>query len=373
MAVSSRWLGDAALAALVLAVAVVGTLGADHASTAGIPMDARGFALLVPAAVVLVARRWSPLLTLVATTALTTAYLLLEYPYGPILLAFAIAVYTVARHLPLAEAAGATFAATLVLLTHLLTNDAALPGALGIVPGSAWAVVPFAIGVTTRVTREAAARARAEAVRQHVDDERLRVAQEVHDVVGHGLAAIKMQADVALHVLAQRPEQAETALRVISQTSTEALTELRATLGLVRQGAADATRSPAPGLGQLSELQQRMSSAGVRVEIAETGDREGLSPAVDLAAYRIVQESLTNVLRHSGASLATVQVTHQADAVLITVMNRMEAAPSAPSSDGTGITGMRQRVTALGGELTAGPVPGGRFAVRARLPKDSPP
>ncbi len=375
MPLSRRTLGDVALAAVVLVVAVVGTLGAEHASGADTAMDARGYALLVPAAAVLVIRRWSPLLTLGVTTALTTAYLLLEYPYGPILLAFAVAVYTVARHLPLVPAATASLVALLVLLTHLLTNDAALPGALGLVPGSAWAVVPFAIGVTTRVTRESAARARAEAVRQRVDDERLRVAQEVHDVVGHGLAAIKMQADVALHVLSQRPEQAGTALQAISKTSTEALTELRATLGLVRQGATEATRSPTPGLRQLDELRQRMGSAGVRVDLEETGSGEDLSPAVDLASYRVVQESLTNVLRHSGSSLATVRIAHQADAVLITVSNRLEAtAPSpSPSPDGMGISGMRQRVTALGGELTAGPTTDGRFEVRARLPKGARP
>ncbi len=130
-------------------------------------------------------------------------------------------------------------------------------------------MVPFAIGVTVRVSMDARARDQAELVRQHVDDERLRVAQEVHDVVGHGLAAIKMQADIALHVLARKPEQAEAALNAISRTSTEALDELRATLAVVRRTDADPALAPAPGLDRLDELRQRMSEAGVDVDLRD--------------------------------------------------------------------------------------------------------
>jgi signal transduction histidine kinase len=192
-----------------------------------------------------------------------------------------------------------SLAALILLLLHLLTNSAALPGYLGVGPASAWVVVPFAIGATVRVTRESADRARAEAVQQRVDDERLWAAQEVHDIVGHGLAAIKMQADVALHLLAKRPEQAEAALDAISRSSREALDELRATLAVVRRTGTDTERSPGPSLARLGELRRRMSEAGLHVHLETVGEPRTLSAAVDLTGYRVVQESLTNVLRHS--------------------------------------------------------------------------
>ncbi len=178
-------------------------------------------------------------------------------------------------------------------------------------------VVPFAIGVTVRFNRESVARERAEAVRQRVADERLRVAQEVHDVVGHGLAAIKMQADIALHVLAKKPDQAETALHAISRTSTQALDELRATLTVVR--GAEVDRAPAPGLGKVDDLRQRMGAAGVQVHLTTTGHRPELPSAVDLAGYRVVQEGLTNVLRHGDEKVAAVGIDYKGHDVVITI------------------------------------------------------
>jgi signal transduction histidine kinase len=261
-----------------------------------------------------------------------------------------------------------SFAALVMLLLHLLTNSAALPGFLGVGPASAWLVVPFAIGVTVRLTREAVVRERAEAIRQRVDDERLWVAQEVHDIVGHGLAAIKMQADVALHLLAKKPEQAEAALDAISRTSSEALDELRATLAVVRRAETDSTRSPTPSLGRLDELQGRMRQAGLHVDVEISGDPGVLPAAVDLTGYRIVQESLTNVLRHSGADRASVTVRYEAGAVHIAVTNPVNGVPS--GGGGSGIQGMRQRVEALGGEFVAAPTADGRFEVRASLPTE---
>ncbi len=172
------------------------------------------------------------------------------YPYSLILLSFAVAVYTVARYRPLREASIAAVTALLALLVHLLTNPAVLSGAVGLAPATAWVAVPFAIGATRRMAAEAAAQARAEVLRQRVDDERLRVAQEVHDIVGHGLAAIKMQADIALHVLGRQPEQAQAALDVISRTSGEALDELRTTLAVAAAaaGSGRAGRNDAVGI-----------------------------------------------------------------------------------------------------------------------------
>ncbi|MEP6665864.1 MAG: sensor histidine kinase [Nocardioidaceae bacterium] len=363
-------LGDVALAVPLTVVGIFGTVGADMRTDADRPIDAAGLALVVAAALVVVVRRRWPLVTLVAATMFTATYLAVGYTYGPILLSFVVAVYTVARHHPLGKAVPAALAAVALLLVHLFTNDNALPGFVGVIPASAWVTVPFAIGVTARLTQESMSHARTEAVRQRVDDERLRVAQEVHDIVGHGLAAIKMQADVALHVLPKKPEQAEAALNAISRTSTDALDELRATLAVVRPGDSEPTRSPRLGLDRLDDLNRRMSAAGVHVRRETTGTARELPAAVDLAGYRIVQESLTNVLRHSEAKVATVRIRYETDAVVITISNAAVAITN--RSDGIGIPGMRKRLIALGGDFAAGPTSDGQFEVRASIPTGDP-
>ena len=241
------WYGDVVRAALIAFVTVFWSAGADEYMHPDRSVDEFGAALLLTAAAALVVRRRVPLVTLAVVTGALSAFLLLGYPYGPSLLAFLIAVYTVARHRPMRTSVPASAVALPGLSAHSF-SDAGL-GLVGLVPATAWAVVPFAVGVTVRITAESLERNRAEAIRQRVDDERIRMAQEVHDIVGHGVAAIKMQADVALHVLASKPEQAETALRAISNTSAQALDELRATLAVVRRPAAEAERTPTRGSG----------------------------------------------------------------------------------------------------------------------------
>lgn len=366
-----RWtrsqIGDVLLALALVVVGVVGTLGADRRSIADVPIDALAITLVVLAAAVLAVRRRWPLVTLATATIATSTYLVLGYTFGPILVAFLVAVYTVARHVALPRSVLASALSLAVLLLHLFAQANPL-GLVGIIPGSAWVVVPFAVGVTVRLTRQSAEQTRAEVVRQHVNDERLRVAQEVHDVVGHGLAAIKMQADVALHLLTRKPEQAEIALTTISRTSTEALEELRATLTAVRSTGADVPRAPAPGLAEIGELSTRLATAGVRVTVETSGEPRALPVAVDLAGYRVVQESLTNVLRHSGAQVAHVRVDYQTDAVSISVLNPPGSAPAAGDGHGLGIAGMRERVLALGGSFTAGSSAEGGYEVRCVLP-----
>lgn len=365
--------GDIALAAALIIIGVVGTTAAAGDITTEIadrPLDAAGYALVIGAGALLVVRRPWPRATLLAVAVLTATYLAVGYAFGPILFSFFVAVYTAARHRAIRQSGPVALAALGLLLTHLVTNDASLPGLWGAVPASAWVVVPFSIGVAIRVSREATERERAELVRQRVDRERLRVAHEVHDIVGHGLAAIRMQADVALHVLDRKPDQAQAALEAISRTSGEALDELRVTLGGLRDRDIASERSPEPRLGQLEALQQRMMNAGARVHLEVSGKPRLLPPAVDLAGYRIVQESLTNVLRHSASKAADVHVDYQAAAVEITVSN---AAPDTPTQEhGLGIAGMRKRVESLGGEFSAGPTPDQRFEVRAMLPAKEP-
>jgi signal transduction histidine kinase len=248
----------------------------------------------------------------------------------------------------------------------VFTNSAALSGLVGLAPATAWVAVPFAIGATRRIAQESAAQARAELIRQHVDDERLRVAQDVHDIVGHGLAAIKMQADIALHVMAKKPAQAQTALDAISRTSSEALDELRATLNVMRRTGDDTLRAPAPSMARIDHLRRRMADAGLDVRVRTAGTPRALPAVVDLTGYRVVQESLTNVLRHSGAETAAVTVRYDDDAIAITITNPVHDV-TAPG-DGLGIAGMRQRVVALGGQFRAGATIDGQFEVHASLP-----
>jgi signal transduction histidine kinase len=354
---------DGILAAVLVGIGLVGTGGAGEFQDVRVAWWM--YALVVIAASTLMVRRLRPLATLAVVAVVASAYLVGGGPFGPILISFLIAVYTVARHRPTRQAAIWTGAALLVLMAHI-----GVDGEIGdVVPASAWAVVPFAVGVTVRLNREAAARSQAELARRYADEERLRVAQEVHDVVGHGLSAINMQAEIALHLLAKRPEQAEAALSAISRTSREALDELRVTLALVRRPRGDETRAATAGLARLDALIARMSETGVPVNLEVTGERRDLPAVIDLTAYRVIQESLTNVLRHAGAATATVRLEYKTEEVTVDVTDTGRAAGSPPSSSaGHGLAGMRERVDALGGDFSAGPMAGGGFRVYARLP-----
>ena len=362
-----RWLGDVLLAGLLLLFGVAATKGAARFQPDATPLDGAAVGLIAIAAATLAVRRRWPVATLAVVTAATATYLIRGYPFGPVMIVLSVAVYTMTVALalrPAALIAGGAFAA---LAVHAFVPPNGDPGINGLVPAAAWVVVPFAVGVVVRLSREATARARTEAARRIADDERLRIAQEVHDVVGHGLAAINMQAQIALHLLHRKPEQVEAALTAISRTSKAGLDELRATLAAIRHD----DRTPAPGLAQLPALRDRLAHAGLPVTVSVVGapaDRE-LPTAVDLAGYRIVQEALTNVLRHAGASTAAVRIEHRPDAVEVEVTDTGLGGP--PSPGGTGIAGMRERATALGGELDAGPRPEGGFRIRAVLPLPS--
>jgi signal transduction histidine kinase len=360
MTVNARF-QDALLALALTVIGLFGTRGAAHVQDVSVGPAA--YALAAAAAVILVARRVWPLPTLAASTALTSAYMVMGMPYGPILISFAVAVFTVANRLPTRQSA----VAAAVTLPLLLLHNAVSGDWAGVVPGSAWLVVPFAVGLILRVTREANARSRAERVRGYAYEERLRIAQEVHDVVGHGLAAINMQAEIGLHLLSKRPEQAGEALTAISRTSKQALDELRATLAVVRRSDPAGVRAPTPGLARLGDLVDRMTGTGVPVTLEMTGEPRDLPAPIDLAAYRLVQESLTNVLRHAGPASATVRVAHDPDKLTITVTDTGRGGARA-RPDGHGIVGMRERVTALGGTFAAGPGPTSGFRVQGTFP-----
>ena len=233
--------------------------------------------------------------------------------------------------------------------------------------GLAIAVMPAMIGVLRRDRRETERQERDLDRRRYAYEERLRIAQEVHDVVGHSLSVINMQAGVALHVLDKRPDQVAGSLEAIKRTSKEALAELRTTLEVFREPGPDEPRAPRPGLGRLDDLVGALRSAGREIVVERADpDLEHLPAAVDQAAFRIIQEALTNVVRHAGQAAATVRIDRTDSMLVVEVADA--AAGQAPLVEGNGIRGMRERARAVGGRLDVGRGPSGGVVVLAELP-----
>jgi len=363
---SRELLVDGATAVVLGAAALMITWGAvDAWAPDDRPVDAFALSLVGIAFGALAVRRRWPLFTLAVTTIATSTYLIMTFPYGPILAAFFVAVYTVASRYSLRASGISVAIALLVLLSHVFVHPSALGDLLGLIPGSAWAVVPFAIGATVRLSREATEAARAEAMRQQLYEERIRLAQEVHDIVGHGLAAIQMQADVALHVDEQQAPRTRAALESISQASAEAFEELRTTLDVVSAAQRTIREPVSPGLGDIDELCARMRGAGLGIVLEMPTKTKEVPPAADLAAYRVIQESLTNVIRHGARPSARIAVTLDDGDLEIRIVNPGPTANM--KAEGRGIQGMRRRVEALGGTLSAGATQEG-FEISARLP-----
>jgi signal transduction histidine kinase len=227
------------------------------------------------------------------------------------------------------------------------------------------------VALAARQRRQAAEWSRAEEARGRAGEERMRIARELHDVLAHNISLINVQAGVALHLMDEQPGQSRSALVAIKQASNDALGELRSVLDVLRQGDEAPPRTPASGLAHLDRLVAGVSATGLQVQTRVEGTPRPLPAGTDLAAYRIVQESLTNVTRHAGPASATVLVRYgPADLTVQVDDDGRGPAASGDSGNGTGngIRGMRERVAALGGELTTGPRPGGGFRVQARLP-----
>lgn len=339
---------------------------------AGFHLQPGLYALLWLATLPIALRRVVPVVSMSLTTLGVLGTILLRVPAGPVFLVGAFQAGSLGHQAPL-RVSVATVAATCVVwlaaavaagqgLTDLAINFVVWVPMLG---------VPWALGRTLRVRSRLRARAQQEEEWRRTYGQRLEVAREVHDVVGHSLAVITMQSGIALHVMDRRPEQARVALEAIHQQSRDALDELRATLALYR-GEVDgegAPRRPQPRLSDLPALIGTMRTSGLAVELTTTGRRDGVPAAVDLAGYRIVQESLTNVLRHAGEATARVSVDYQPGAIEIEVTDDGSARPGVPPQPGGhGIAGMRERSAAVGGTLEAGAMAAGGFRVRARLP-----
>jgi signal transduction histidine kinase len=215
---------------------------------------------------------------------------------------------------------------------------------------------------------------REDEARRAVTEERLRIARELHDIIAHSMSVIAVQSGVGNHVIDTQPDQAKQALAAIEATSRSALTEMRRLLGVLRQeGEPRGSLVPAPGLADLTCLVAQVQDAGLRVWVHVEGRQRPIPPGVDLSAYRIIQEALTNVIKHAASASAGVTVSYRADSVTVEITDEGLAAPAAPAvrarlNPGHGIIGMRERVAVFGGEFAAGPIPGGGFGVRARFP-----
>jgi signal transduction histidine kinase len=258
-------------------------------------------------------------------------------------------------------------------LGYLLGRDEA-PGTAALLGLAAWLVALVSITEALRYRRERARereRSRAEAARRQAGEERLRIAREVHDAVAHAMSLITIQAGVALHRGDDLPAETREALTVIRSASREALVELRGILGVLRDVDGEAPRAPTPGLSRLDDLRRWADGTGLDLRLT-TGELPpgGLPGTVDIAAYRILQEALTNAVRHAGPCRVTADVRVTGGDLVIEVLDDGRGAAASPAAEGSGngIVGMRERAAAVGGSLSAGPRAGGGFTVRARLP-----
>lgn len=368
---------DAALAGGAFAVLTAMTLVSIHTGPPS-RMPLHSWALLAVACGALYFRRSHPVAVAAVTLAACAVYYPVTEPDGPVVLTFVIALYTAAAEGHLTAAVALTAIAVAGTVAGDRRDDVNhLADAAGFLLAG-WFVAVVAIGGVVRnrraYLREAQERARvaergreAEARRRAIE-ERLRIARELHDVLGHNISLINVQATAALHGLHGEPRRAEDALTAIKQASKDVLREMRATLGVLRQVDEAAPVAPAPGLARLNELTRGLAAAGLEIRTEVEGEPRPLPAEADLAAYRIVQEALTNVTRHSGATSAVVRVRYEAAGVVVGVEDDGAPGSGAPSGDGSGIRGMRERAEALGGGLDAGPGPEGGFTVRARLP-----
>jgi signal transduction histidine kinase len=379
------WAADVGLAVTVGVAAVGYTAAYGEGEPQFRQRDAIGYALTVVASAALVGRRRWPVPVFGITLAATLAYVGRNYSTGGISLALLVALSTLAaegNHRRTAVAAVATLASFVLVRAGWVYQGWNYRRTLispGLVIGGCVAAVFLGMAVSSRRAyaaevedrAERAERSREEEARRRVDAERIRIAREFHDILGHSIATINLLAGVAVHVMDRRPQEAAEAVRTIKATSQQAMLEVRAGLGVLRERDDEEPRAPTPGLEQLDLLVGTTSKAGVATRVCLSGERRPLPAPVDLAAYRIVQESLTNVIRHAGADSASVSVRYEDARVVVEVTDtgrgdRDRDSPAAGS--GNGIVGMRERVLALGGEFEAGPRRDGGFRVRAWLP-----
>jgi signal transduction histidine kinase len=327
-------------------------------------------------------RRRAPLAAVAFACAAIIVHIALDFPEGSLPLTVLALAYTVAAWSSsrTAVAGLVTIYATITLLALMEAPGLDTATVLG---NLAFYGVAWAIGIAVRARREAVeARIREADERSNVErqraarllaEERLRIARELHDVVAHSMSVIAVQAGVGAHVVEERPAEARVALEAISATSRAALAEMRQLLGALRDDDGERSRQPAPDLSNVAQLVDDVRAAGVPVVLEVSGACSGINPAIELSAYRLVQEALTNVIKHAGTpTRVVVTVQHDDESLTVSVVDDGRGAGASADADGPdsghGLIGMRERVEIWGGRLTAGPASGGGYAVTATLP-----
>ncbi|WP_336087558.1 sensor histidine kinase [Nocardia sp. SSK8] len=413
MGASAKWergsvVRDWGLAVVVALIQLAGSSGANGHQTGVRSLDAFAYLLLLAGPIALGFRRLLPEPVLLVALLAAVSYVLRDYGYGPIFLSLVIAFLTAAvrgsrwRTYPLVALGFVTMVWPVPALLGRHTDAWQVFGLL------AWmgVLVGIAEGIRLRRAVVLAREQRAEAARRDeqaqqaraASEERLAIARELHDVLAHSLSLINVQSSVALELFDRKPQQAAAALATIKTTSKEALAEVHTLLHAIRSGAAvapvpeepvetaaavtdspalsapaapprPAPRAPAPSLDDLDTLLERTRATGLVVETKIIGTPKKLPSVIDVAAARIIQESLTNVIRHAPGAAATVTLRYTPESIDVTVDNTRPTGTAVRSGPGgNGIIGMRERAHALGGALTAGPRPSGGFRVAARLP-----
>jgi signal transduction histidine kinase len=333
-----------------------------------------GRVLLVSGGLALAVRRRAPVAVLAVTGLCAVGYQAAGFDVAAVAFLFAVYAAVRAGHRVVAVVVSVAMVAALPLAA-LVSGVSGVGAALAQGRGAlelAWLVAAGAAGEALRQAErraEEAERTREETARRRADEERLRIARELHDALTHQISVIKVQAEVAVHVARKRGEPVPEALLAIQQAGREATRELRATLEALR----DDDPTPPRGLDHVPELVERARALGVAATLTIDGQPLDVPSAVDRTAYRIIQESLTNIARHAGAACATVRIDYRRDSLVIRVDDDGTAAPGLVPASGVGLRGMRERVTALGGRLRTEPRVEGGFTVQAELPVERTP
>jgi signal transduction histidine kinase len=392
---------DALLALVITVMQVQGTVTRDPVEEAAVrpltDLGNLGYVLLIVSGMVVAGRRRWPVPVFLLAGLASLVYYSLDFRDGPGWLGLFVALYTLTaygdgRRSLVTAGLGITILTIIWLVAAADIEPRAAIGWVFFRIGAS--VMSAALGESVRSRRfiaaeaqeraEWAERTREEEARARVDAERLRIAREVHDTVAHAIAIINVQSGVTAHVLDKRPERARETLVAIEQTSSQALQEMRTILGMLRDG--NDERVPHPGLWQIDELVATARDAGLDIKLEGISPAAALPSAVGSAVYRILQESITNVIRHAGPTRVTVRLDYGVDLLEIRVTDegRRDAPSDGPADQrrragrptsgggsirpGRGILGMRERCALLGGQLDARPIPGGGFEVTARLP-----
>ena len=374
---------DLAVAAIVCAGALI--FEAVDAGDVGARLDAADFAACAGAAALILLRRRAPLLVLAIAVIAAVGSLIPDDQQGVLLVAAVVALYTVASTSGRRTAwmAGAATAAALYLTAAITSAGPWYDGEN--LERVAWTLVATVAGDAVRSRRaynlarqeratalrdraERAERALEEEARRRVIEERMRIARELHDVVAHHIAVINVQAGVAAHLLRDNPTGAEEALTHVRHGAARALDELSGILSVIRQSdEATSDTDPLPGLDDVQGLVADFAKVGLEIEWHTVGARRPVAPAIGLAAYRIIQESLTNAHRYGCHHRATLRLTYERDALSIEILNDMDADRPVGARRGHGAAGMRERVADAGGTIEIGPTAAGQFRVHATL------